>query len=125
MSNKPKYVQLVLEVLGAVQRSSTNPLEKDLLGAVISVESNSEGSDIGSEREAKPMAPALASNAVPTPALALNEAPSQAPSQAPDISDAKPVIEASPDDDAEDELDVEEDDQGDDAVVGEDRQNIQ
>lgn len=38
--SKDKYGKLVLDVLGAVQRSSGNQLEKDLLGAVISIETH-------------------------------------------------------------------------------------
>jgi hypothetical protein len=60
---KSKYGQLVLEVLGAVQKSTVNPLERDLLGALINVESTTEEGDAMTERPAR-QATAIANHEV-------------------------------------------------------------
>lgn len=69
-----KYGKLVLDVLGAVQRSSHSQLEKDLLGAVISLEEH-DPEGLGRplkaiERPAEmPAVPMIAAPVVPAPVV--------------------------------------------------------
>lgn len=82
-----KYGKLVLGVLGAVQASSTNQLEKDLLGAVISIEKH-DPQGLGqpmalSERSvATSPAPQIAAPVSPQPSA--EPTPAQAPATAPE-----------------------------------------
>lgn len=96
-----KYKKLAMGVLKAVQKSSTNQLEKDLLGVVIKVESEKpqpgqpEQVAIGepSIREAKPVAIEAAK---PAELPATATAPDPEPIEAEQVIEAAPAAEALP-----------------------------
>mgnify|MGYP001601052906 CR=1 FL=1 len=104
MNPNDKYGKLVLGVLGAVQASSSNQLEKDLLGAVISIEVHAGQAMQAGERaiDSAP-APQIAAPATPQPSAEPSPQPAPVTAEAPPATadtaskpDAKPAPEFPP-----------------------------